>query len=416
MAIRRAAGFTLTSVAMAFYVVIVYAVMAGGFTLLGGRSGRPLPALLATVLVSLSYPRVRRRVGSIFESRLGPKRISPEEATTELLQSWGGDLPARELLSSVARLIGQATSASSVDVRPNVPLWSSATWTSAEKTSASPDFEHLLPIVFEGDILGEISILTTTAEGPSPKERELIGGLSDQIALSIRNASLAHDIESQLEEIASKTKEIRATRRRTVEAQDSERRVLERNIHDGVQQYLVAMAVRLSLARRSKDANKTVESLKGAARLAREALDRLEELTSGVSSQVLLEEGLEHALAKAAEASPLQVEVVAEGVGRLPEEAEVAVYFSCLEALQNAIKHSGASKVTITLVLGPGELRFTVSDDGKGFDPDKVQRGVGLRNLSDRLSGLEGAFEISTGRRVGTTIIGKVPIAQRAIR
>jgi signal transduction histidine kinase len=156
--------------------------------------------------------------------------------------------------------------------------------------------------------------------------------------------------------------------------------------------------------------------LRGAARLAGEALDRLEELTSGVSSQVLLEEGLEHALRKAAEAAPLRVDVIDRGVGRLPEEAEVAVYFSCLEALQNAVKHASASKVTITLALGPGELTFTVADDGKGFDPEKVQRGVGLRNLSDRLSGLEGTFEISTTQHAGTTIIGKIPITQRAIR
>jgi signal transduction histidine kinase len=416
MAIRRATSFALTFLAMGCYVVIVYAVIAGGFILLGARPGRLMPAILATVLVSLSYQRVRRRVGSIFESRLGPKRISPEEAATELLQSWGGDVPQEDLLTSVAELIGQATGATAVDVRPTVSGWESAGWTSKLSDKPSEVYEHVVPIVFEGDLLGEISIRSKTPEGPTPREREMIAGLSDQIALTIRNATLADEIQRQIVEITRRTSQVRAARRRTVAAQDDERKVLERNIHDGVQQYLVAMAVRLSLARRSKDPNKTVESLKGAARLAREALDRLEELTSGVSSQVLLEEGLEHALRKAAEAAPLRVDVIDRGVGRLPEEAEVAVYFSCLEALQNAIKHASASKVTITLVLGPEELTFTVADDGKGFDPEKVQRGVGLRNLSDRLSGLEGTLEVSTRQGVGTTIIGKVPITQQAIR
>ena len=416
MGSRRAAAFFLTLSVMGAYVVLVYGVLAGGAALLGARPGHPLPALIATALISLSYSKIQHSISRILKGWLGPERISPEEAATELLQSWGGELSSEELLASVAKLIGQATGASAVDVRPTVTGWSPASWKSERDSTTAKNYEHLVPIVFEGDLLGEISIQSKTEEGPTPREREMIAGLSDQIALTIRNATLADEIQKQIEEITRRTSQIRAARRRTVTAQDAERRMLERNIHDGVQQYLVAMAVKLSLARRSVELEKTAEALSGVSRLAREALDRLEELTSGVSSQVLLEEGLEHALRRAAEASPLPVEVIDAGVGRLSQEAEVAVYFSCLEALQNAIKHSGASAVRITLDTEPGRLRFSVSDDGKGFDPEAVQRGAGLRNLSDRLSGLEGTLEISTSPGKGTSIIGKVPVAQKADR
>ena len=413
MAIRRAAVFILTLGAMSLYVLIVFGVTTGVSLLFGASPGHLIPALIATAFLSVSYGGIRQRIAENLKGRLGAERISPEEAATELLQSWGGgESPSSDLLVSVAQLIGQATGAWSVEVRPTVAGWESATWESQVIVSSSQAFEHVVPIVFEGDLLGEISIRSKTAEGPTPRERQMIGGLSDQIALTVRNATLADEIQGQIVEITRRTSQVRAARRRTVAAQDAERRLLERNIHDGVQQYLVAMAVKLSLARRSTDLEKTAEALRGASRLAREALDRLEELTSGVSSQILIEEGLQSALRKAAEASPLPVEVIDAGVGRLPQEAEVAVYFSCLEALQNAIKHSDASRVTIRLGREGGELRFSVTDDGTGFEPETVKRGAGLRNLSDRLSGLQGTLEILSGHGSGTSIVGKVPIAQ----
>ncbi len=402
---------------MGLYVLTVYGVTTGVSLLFGAPRGHLIPALIATAVISISYAGIRHRIASNLKRRLAVERMSPEEAATELLQSWGGtEGPSSDLLASVAQLIGQATGASAVEVRPTVAGWDSATWESQVSSPSSPVFEHVVPIVFEGDLLGEISIRSKTPEGPPPRERQMIAGLSDQIALTIRNATLTDEIQRQIAEITRRSSQVRAARRRTVAAQDAERRMLERNIHDGVQQYLVAMAVKLSLAKRSTDLDKTAEALRGASKLAREALDRLEELTSGVSSQILIEDGLQHALRKAAEASPLPVEVIDAGVGRLAEEAEVAIYFSCLEALQNAIKHSGASRVTIRLGLEAGELRFSVTDDGSGFDPEVVKPGSGLRNLSDRLTGLQGTLEVSTGHGSGTSIVGKIPIAQKATR
>ncbi|HVE76470.1 MAG TPA: ATP-binding protein [Actinomycetota bacterium] len=414
---RRTPLRVLAYAALAAYVVALYFAIAWLGDLAGMPAGSLLPALVATTAISLTYARARQVFIDFLERRFGSGRISPEEAATQLLQKWVAEVSTSELLTSVAEVIGRATGAAWVEIRPTDGSWSPSRWESRNAKTGDDDlFEHVLPIVFEGELLGEIAILSASPEGPTPKERELIAGLSDQIALTIRNAMLTSDVRRQIEEIIRRTAEVRAARLRTVEAQDSERRMLERNIHDGMQQYLVAMAVKLSLAKRSNHPDKAAEAMAGVARLAGEALARLEELTSGVSSQVLLEEGLESALRKAATASPVPVEIENSGVGRLPEEAEIAVYFSCLEALQNAIKHAEASTVHITLKRERDELIFSVSDDGKGFDANRVEAGLGLRSLSDRLAGLEGSLEINSGQGDGTEVVGRVPISEQRIR
>ncbi|MBW3590046.1 MAG: hypothetical protein KY429_11565 [Actinobacteria bacterium] len=415
---RKGMAFVGTYAVVAIYVVLVYGAIVGASLLIGMRAGHPLPPLIATALISFSYARIRGRISWFIETRLGVRRISPEGAATYLLQTWGAGGSPSDLLDSVAEVIGKATRAAAVEVRPSIPSWPAARWTPQTDSRGDSSLlsEHVVPIVFKGEALGEIAIQSGAAGVPSPKETQMIEGLADQIALTIRNATLAEEVRRQIEEISRRSGQILAARRRTVEAQDAERRNLERNIHDGVQQYLVAMAVKLSLARRLADPRKTAEALSSVGLLAKEALERLEELTSGVSSVLLMEQGLAPALRRAVESSPIPVEVIDAGTGRLPQEAEVAIYFSCLEALQNAIKHAAASAVIIALTREEDQLGFSITDDGRGFDPKAVKAGVGLRNLSDRLAGLGGTLEISAHPGRGTSIKGRVPVLEGALR
>src|SRR5439155_18564301 len=176
---------------------------------------------------------------------------------------------------------------------------------------------------------------------------------------------------------------------------DEERRRLERNIHDGAQQQLVAIAIKQRLAEAlvRKDADKAVELLSQLQAETTEALDDLRELARGIYPPLLADQGLLAALQGRARRSPLPVSIDAAGVGRYPQEVEAAVYFCCLEALQNVAKYADATRVQIAVDARDGELRFTVADDGTGFDAANTKLGSGLRTMTDRLAALGGRLE-----------------------
>ncbi len=195
----------------------------------------------------------------------------------------------------------------------------------------------------------------------------------------LRNVRLTAELQARLREIAAQALELRASRQRIVAAQDAERRRLERNIHDGAQQHLVALAVKLRLAATlaKKDPDKARRSVQELEAQTGDAIRTLVELAQDIYPPTLREQGLVAALSAHAR-------VTAFGIGRYGPEAEAAVYFSCLEALQNAAKHSRATNVRIELRQGDGHLHFAVVDDGVGFDPSPAAVTSGLQNMRDR--------------------------------
>jgi signal transduction histidine kinase len=206
--------------------------------------------------------------------------------------------------------------------------------------------------------------------------------------------------------------ELRASRQRIVAAQDTERRRLERNIHDGAQQQLVALSVRLRLAETQVDrdprkAKAMLAEIKGE---TTEALENLRDLARGIYPPLLADEGLAVALEAHARKVSVPVTVAADGTGRLPQDVEAGVYFCVLEALQNVAKYAEASSVLVRLSRDNGDLVFTVTDDGRGFDPATTPGGAGLQNMADRLEALGGRVEVRSAPGEGTTVAGRVPV------
>jgi len=220
----------------------------------------------------------------------------------------------------------------------------------------------------------------------------------------LRNVRLTADLQARLEEL-------RTSRERLVTAQDEERRKLERNLHDGAQQQLVALAVKVRLVEAfiGKDDAKERALLGELRQDLTDALDTLRDLARGIYPPLLADKGLVAALEAQARKAPLPVEVTAEGIDRYPQEAEAAVYFCSLEALQNVSKYAEASHVAIHLRGGSGELTFSVTDDGRGFDKALTALGAGLQNMSDRLAALGGSIDIESEPGRGTRIVGRLP-------
>ena len=208
--------------------------------------------------------------------------------------------------------------------------------------------------------------------------------------------------------------DLQASRARLVEATDTERRRIERDLHDGAQQQLVALRISLGLARQlvTSSPAEAAEVIVQTEGQAAAALEELRELARGIYPPLLADLGLRDALEAQARRAALPVTIEASGAGRFPQEIEAAVYFSVLEALQNIAKYAQASAAQVTLGRDGPHLVFTVTDDGQGFDQATTPMGTGVHGMSDRLSALGGTLEITSAPGHGTRVTGRVPAAR----
>jgi signal transduction histidine kinase len=211
------------------------------------------------------------------------------------------------------------------------------------------------------------------------------------------------------------SRELRASRRRIVLSVEDERRRLERDLHDGAQQRLIALRIQLGLA-----AELVVQEPQAGSRLLNElaceaqgALDELRDLAHGIYPQVLVKDGLEAAVKELATDTPAPTRLDLPGIARHDPEIEAAVYFTCMEALQNAVKHAGSgATVTIQLRERRGGLYFEVRDTGRGLDAREERISGGIVNMRDRIGAAGGTIEILSRPRRGTTVMGSVPLGR----
>jgi signal transduction histidine kinase len=211
--------------------------------------------------------------------------------------------------------------------------------------------------------------------------------------------------------------ELKASRQRLVAAQDEERRRLERNIHDGAQQQLVAMAVkhRLLNGMIGTDDERARVMVQELLAETNDTLETLRDLARGIYPPLLADRGLLAALEAQARKAAVPTRVHSEGIGRFGRDVEAAVYFCILEALNNVAKYAQASSVTVSVERTDGSLTFTVSDDGLGFDPANVSGGTGLQGMADRLDAIDGALTVRSTPGQGTAIVGTVPATQEEL-
>ena len=203
--------------------------------------------------------------------------------------------------------------------------------------------------------------------------------------------------------------ELRASRSRIVEAGERERRRLERDLHDGAQQRLVAIQIRLDMARELAGTEDLANQLDATRKDAEAAVEELRALARGIYPVVLKELGLAAALRSLARSSPVPIGVTDDGIGRSSDAIEAAIYFVASEAIQNSGKHAGPdAKVAVTLARTEDTIEFTVSDDGAGMLPETDSDGIGIAGMRDRIKAVGGHFEIVSAPGQGTSIHGTI--------
>ena len=407
--------------ALAVFITVVYvAIVAGVGAVVGGQAS-PLLSAAAAAVVALAFQPARRRAQRFADRLVYGKRATPYEVLSEFSERLGNTYANEELLPRMARALGEGTGAARADVwvRVSDELRPEAAWPAdvepilprpaslEEEEGVVTGSSMFEPVRHHGELLGALSIEKRPGESLTATEEKLVRDLAAQAGLVLRNVGLTEDLLRTIEEL-------RASRQRLVSAQDEERRKLERNLHDGAQQQLVALAVKLRLLeqlveRDPAQARSVAAQLQGD---TTEALEELRDLARGIYPPLLADKGLVAALESQARKSVVPVTVEGDGVGRYAREAEAAVYFSCLEALQNVAKYASASRATITLSDGDGRLRFEVSDDGVGFDVASRLSGSGLQGIADRLAALDGEIEIRSVPGAGTTVAGVLPVSE----
>jgi signal transduction histidine kinase len=404
---------TLVYASLAGFVTLVYAgVVAALSRLVGGDS--LVLSIVATGIVAALFQPVRRWATRLADRVVFGRRAEPYEVLSRFSDRVGGVYAAEDVLPRMARVIADGTGAERVEVwlATGDDPHAAASW----PPDAEPidDSDRTVQIKHQERVLGEIRIRKRSDDPLSAAEDKLLEDLASQASVVVRNVGLTSDLHERVEELSQRADELRASRARIVAAHDAERRRLERNIHDGAQQHLVALAVKLRLAKAlatkgdTDQATRMLRELRDQTDLARQTLL---DLASGIYPATLEERGIAAALEEQAVAAGSRVAVEARGVDRLSIETEAAVYFVCLEAMQNAQKYARASHVAVRLGRDDGHLAFEVRDDGIGFDGSAIV-GSGLQNMRDRLSALGGEVEIRSAPGEGTTVRGRVPLRE----
>ncbi len=272
---------------------------------------------------------------------------------------------------------------------------------------------RVAPASHAGELLGLIVAERPASDDPfSEEDDRVLTELARQVGLAVHNARLDTALQTTLDELRKQADELRQSRARVVASGDAERRRVERNLHDGAQQHLVAMAVSLRLARDilAEDPQAAAEMMDQLADDVKTTIQELRELAHGIYPPLLADSGLGEALRAAGNRSPLAVTVVTDGIGRYTAEIEAAIYFCCLEALQNAGKHAAQARVEVRVWEESGGLLFSVSDDGPGLDPVRARGGHGFVNMADRLGAIGGTVRWESQPGQGARVLGSVPL------
>jgi signal transduction histidine kinase len=406
-------GKTVVFAVLAAFITAVYIALVVGVGTIVGNRRSPLLSALAAAIVAVAFQPARQAARRLANRAVYGKRATPYEVLSGFTERAAEAYSTEDVLPRLVRVLAEGMGVDEARVWLSVghELRPAAAWpvdgtiraiplAGGDEMPAFPDSEHAFPVRHGGELLGAISVIPATNDPLGLERERLAADVAAQTALVLRNVRLIE--------------ELRESRRRIVATQDARAKALERNLHDGAQQQLVALAVKQRLAESLVD----LDPAKAKAMLAdiqtetQDALETLRDLARGIYPPLLADQGLEAALTSQARRAAVPVEVSSVGVGRHTPELEAAVYFCCLEALQNVAKYAAATRAWIRLTEEAGTLRFEVRDDGAGFDPSVTSFGTGLQGMTDRLDAIGGAVRVKSAPGEGTTVIGTVPDAR----
>jgi signal transduction histidine kinase len=383
-----------------------------------GGEGSGATSLAATIIIVLAFQPVSRWARRLADRLVYGERATPYEVLSGLSDRFGASYSTEDVLPRLVQILAAGTGATQAGVwlRVGADLHCTASWPpdpdramddvriADDDLPEFPGVDHAFAVRHQGELLGALTVAVPPSDPLTPSQEKMLHDLAAQAGLVLRNVRLVEDL--------------RASRQRIVAAQDERAKALERNLHDGAQQQLVALAVKVRLMETliRKDPEKATAMAREVGADAGDALENLRDLARGIYPPLLADKGLVAALQGQARKAAIPTEVHVENVGRYAQDVEAAVYFCTLEALNNVAKYSGATRAEVRLAQTNGELTFEIVDDGGGFDTSETGYGTGLQGMADRLDALGGTLEVRSASGAGTTITGRVAGAENVVR
>ncbi len=401
---------TLTFGVLVALITVAYVAVVATVGAVAGAAGELslTLAVVVTAVVAVAFHPVRTRVARLADRLVYGSRATPYEVLAGFSRRLGGTLDAEDALPQMARIVGEGVGATAVDVwlvvsggLRRVALWPTdphrSSPTSPEAgSSPGPGTDRVVEVRDRGELLGTINLTLPEGRTLTPTEDRLVRDLAAHAGLVLSNVRLLE--------------QLKASRQRLITAQDEERRRIERDIHDGVQQRLVtlALALRMAATRAGRAPPTELEArLEGIAAEVAETLAELRRLARGIHPAIVTEGGLAAALESLAQRAPVPVELQLTPVDRLRTSVEVSVYYLVAEALTNVAKHARASTATVALDRHADHLRIEVADDGAGGA--RPSPGSGLAGLTDRVAALGGRLELDSPAGGGTRVRAEIP-------
>lgn len=406
---------------MSALIATAYLGIAGLVGLAAGQRASVGVGILVTLAAIVVFEPARRHVETFGRRWI----FGPAVAGDDMLRQLGNALEdthdaARIADTLVAAVVdGLGLRWARIDVHADVD----AAAVIAHKGSSSED-EHttavVVPLAHGDTIIGRLHCGPKRSTEFSSSDEDLLATLARQAALAITNVRLAAQLERNLSEVRRQADELAASRARIVEAQVSERRRIERDLHDGVQQDLVVTIAHLRLARSQlqRDVATAERTLAGVQDHVRSTLSTVRELTRGIHPLVLTHLGIVAALEAQFDRLPLSVDFhVAPAIeaARFGEQLEAAAYFVVCEGLTNIVKHAHTSDARVVLDTSGNQLVVEISDDGVGTSRAST-KGTGIVGLTDRVASLGGTLSLESSPGQGTTLRAKMPLTRPASR
>lgn len=415
------------------YIGSVYAVVVlGGDFLTSGDGGSTALTIAAAAVVAVTFGPVSRRARRLADRLVLGDRATSLETLSLFSQGVAGVYGTDEVLSTMAQVLAAGTGAARTEVWVVVgdALRRAGAWPEPEGEEDPPSgravtdwpdravgVDLCVPVKIDDDLLGLLALAARPGRPFTAAEESLVVDLASHACLVLHNVRLSADLAARSDELAAQAEALRESRQRLIAAQTAERRRVERNIHDGAQQHLVALLVRIGLlpVLIETDEEKAVAEMAGFGPLCDDALATLTDLARGLHPRELTEDGLAAALSARLARVPdgIETSLAAPAFSRYPGDIEGAVYFACLEAVQNAIKYAACASITVDLAERDDQIAFTVVDDGSGFDTAEVARGAGMANMADRIEAMGGTFAVTSTPGAGTSVQGRLPLGER---
>jgi signal transduction histidine kinase len=447
--VDRLLGHTVAVGGLVGLVAAVYVVVVLGLGRVPTEEERTLLALsmAAAAVAALLFPATRARLNELAARVVYGEQHAPDEVLRTFGDRLTRALPMDELLLQAAESLrktfgydaieiwtGQAGSLERTVSLPergrarmtigakelpvlartgvSGPAWLKV-WLPNLLAGREQAMVRMAPVVHQAEVLGIIVVERDAGETFSEEEERVLTDLARTLGVALHNLQLDSALQQTLDEVRRQAEDLRQSRQRIVHSADEARRQLERDVHDGAQQNVVALAVKARLIKTLLDSDPAtargmLDELGGD---IQEAVQQLRDLAHGIYPKLLVDRGLEPALQSIATKAALPTTVETDGIGRYPSDVEAAVYFCCLEALQNAGKHAGeGARATLSVREQEGALLFEIADDGAGFDVADKGLGHGFVNMKDRVGAAGGTVTVSSTPGAGTVVSGRIPL------